>query len=129
MRHLNYKRLLARWWLAALMMALIFALSSRPSSALPQFGWADTIVKKGGHVVGYGALAAGYWRALGWKPRLWWLALAMAVAFGMTDELHQVFVAGRHHSGWDVILFDAPGAALGLWLARRLSRARRLADA
>ena len=127
-RHLNYKRQLASWWPAVLMMALIFALSSRPSSALPNLGWADAIVKKGGHVLGYGALAACYWRALGWKPRLWWLAWVMAAAYGITDEVHQVYVAGRHPSGWDVILFDAPGAALGLWYARRRLRVRHLAD-
>ncbi|MDQ6796262.1 MAG: VanZ family protein [Chloroflexota bacterium] len=46
----------------------------------------------------------------------------MCVAYGATDELHQVFVHGRGPSPVDVLI-DGLGAALGLavyaWLARR----------
>ena len=128
-RHPAIKRLLADWWPAVLMMACIYAVSSRPASALPNLGWADALVKKGGHVLGYGALALSYWRAMEWKPRAWWMAWVLAGTYGGTDELHQMFVQGRHASPWDVVLFDAPGAALGLWVAWRLVRTRHRAKA
>ncbi|HET6846561.1 MAG TPA: VanZ family protein [Anaerolineales bacterium] len=123
-----FKTGLGRWWPALLLMGAIFALSSRPSSTLPNLGWADAAVKKGGHVIGYGALAASYWRGFRWRPRLWWLAWALAVVYGLTDEMHQLSVPGRHASGWDVVLFDAPGAAVGLWLARFVRRQRPAAN-
>lgn len=123
------KRILSNWWPAVLMMACIYALSSRPASALPNLGWADALVKKSGHVLGYALLAVSYWKAMTWKPRLWWLAWVMASAYGVTDELHQMLVQGRHATPWDVVLFDSPGAALGLWIAWRLSQRGHRAEA
>ena len=81
-------------------------------------------MKKGGHVLGYALLGASYWRALEWNPRLKRLAWLMAVGYAVTDELHQVLVAGRHASAWDVILFDAPGALIGLWIVASTRRPR-----
>ena len=128
-RKTAFRRALMSWWPAAFVMAAIFVLSSQPSDALPLLGWADALVKKGGHVLGYAALAVAYWRGLDWKPRQLRIAWLLAFIYGITDELHQVVVAGRHASAWDVFLFDAPGAALGLWLAygvlRRTPRAYR----
>jgi hypothetical protein len=114
-----FRPVLHDWWPSALVMAVIFGLSARPADALPIFGWADVFVKKGGHMLGYALLAAAYWKALRWKPRGAWMAWILAVAYGMSDELHQLLVPGRHASIWDVILFDATGAAIGLWIARR----------
>ena len=68
MERSTVRRVLVNWWPAACVMAAIFALSAQPSDALPDLGWADALIKKGGHVLGYGALASAYWRALGWKP-------------------------------------------------------------
>ena len=62
---------------------------------------------------------SAYWRALGWKPSRLWPAWVLAAVYGMSDELHQVLVLGRHASTVDVLLFDCAGAALGLWLAQR----------
>ncbi len=110
------KQMLKNWWPAVLLMAVIFGLSSQPSGALPNFGWADTLVKKGGHLAGYGALSVSYWRAFGWKASRLWPAWVLAVVYGMSDELHQILVSGRHASAVDVFLFDSAGAVLGLWL-------------
>jgi len=141
---------LSRWPPAILLMAAIFVLSARTPSQLPVFGDWDRIIKKAGHAVGYGLLAAAYHRAIASETRrpsrrrprastvseaeaglaaplvspsysvlLAWL---LAVIYGLSDELHQSFVPGRSPSAWDVILFDAPGGACGLWLKVWLSR-------
>ena len=111
--------MLKKWWPAAVLMTAIFALSSQPSGQLPNFGWADALVKKGGHLVGYGALAIAYWRAFSWKPARLPQAWVLAAVYGMSDELHQALIWGRHASTVDVLLFDSAGAAVGLWLAQR----------
>ena len=56
------------------------------------------------------------------SPSAW--ALAVAVLYAITDELHQGFVAGRHASPVDVGI-DATGALLaivGVWLIRSRRR-------
>jgi len=98
-------------------MLAIFLVSAQPSSGLPNFDWADGLVKKGGHMIGYALLALSYWRALRFGQRKWWLAWGFAVLYAVTDELHQSFVPGRHPSLWDVLIFDNFGALISLWLA------------
>jgi len=56
------------------MMLVIFLFSARPSSDLPNFGWADTIVKKGGHVIGYALLAWSYWHMFDYRRGKLWLS-------------------------------------------------------
>jgi VanZ family protein len=107
---------LRRWGPAALMMAAIFIFSSRPSTALPDFGFWDYFVKKGGHMLGYGLLALAYWRGLGLTRGRKWLAWGFAIGYAVTDEIHQAFVPGRHPSLFDVLFFDNLGALLGLIL-------------
>ena len=74
----------------------------------------------------FGILALLLWRAVAsttaWR-RPWAWALALAVLYAITDELHQGFVAGRHPSAVDVGI-DAAGAliaiaAVGLFRSRR----------
>jgi len=110
----------SRWGAAIIVMLVIFVLSSRLQAELPQFGWADAVVKKGGHVFGYGLLALSYWHALRWRPERIALAWGLAMLYGTTDELHQAFVPGRHPSALDVLLFDNTGAVIALWAKRRL---------
>ena len=99
-------------------MLIIFLLSARSPSELPNFDWADRIVKKGGHMTGYALLALSLWRALGFVREKWWLAWCFAVLYAVTDEFHQSFVPGRFPSIWDVLVFDNLGAFLSLWLIR-----------
>ena len=114
---------LRRWGPALLMMAVIFAFSSTPSNKLPNFNWADLIVKKGGHALGYGLLALPYLHGLkgndhGDRSRWFYIAWVMAVLYSATDEFHQSFVPGRHPALTDVVI-DAIGAALMLLLVNQ----------
>jgi len=102
-----------RWGPALLMIVLIFLFSSISSKEMPRFGVVDLIVKKGGHAIGYGLLAAAFWRALHWNKRLWWLPLLLAALYAVSDEFHQSFVPGRHPSPVDVGI-DSAGAAISI---------------
>ena len=89
------------------------------------FNWADTFVKKGGHIIGYAVLAFTYWRALEFKGNQRWVAWLLAMIYALTDEFHQSFVAGRHSTIWDVMLFDNLGALSSLWLVNRYRKQKR----
>lgn len=109
-----------RNWLPALfMMGIIFWFSSQPSSDLPNFDWADTILKKGGHIFGYALLAWSYWYALDRKPAQRWIAWLAAIFYAVTDEYHQSFVTGRSPSALDVLLYDNLGALIALGIFGR----------
>jgi VanZ family protein len=82
----------------------------------------QTVVRKGGHVSEYAALAWLLWRArrqpVKNDPRPWRgseaaFAFVLALLFAASDEVHQAFVPGREARVGDVC-FDATGAALGL---------------
>jgi hypothetical protein len=113
-------------WLPALfMMLLIFLVSAQSSSNLPNFDWADGLVKKSGHTVGYAILAWLYWRALEFKDSQRWVAWLLAVLYALTDEFHQSFVPGRHPDVLDVLIFDNFGALISLWLINRYRKQKR----
>jgi VanZ family protein len=98
-------------------MTLIFVASSIPSDDMPSFDTFDTLIKKGGHMIGYGLLALAYLYGLqNGSKRTYFASWLFAVLYACTDEFHQSFVAGRGATFWDVILFDATGAALALFL-------------
>jgi len=104
-------------------MAVIFVVSSLPSAELPYFNWADRIVKKGGHALGYGLLALAYLRGLKGgsshaSSRQFLVAWLMAVLYSATDEFHQSFTPGRHPAVTDVMI-DSIGALVALVLANR----------
>lgn len=86
-------------------MALIFFLSSR--SRLPRLGdMSPELVSVAGHFTVYAVLATLFWAVLpstGWSTRRR-LAVAFAgtVAFGVSDEWHQSFVAGREPAVFDL---------------------------
>ena len=101
-----------RWLPALLLMAVIFAFSSRTSNELPNFGGWDYYVKKSAHGIGYGLLALSYLHAL--PNRSYKLAWFLAVLYSLTDEFHQSFVPGRRASLVDVFVFDAIGAVITL---------------
>src|SRR5215207_4888460 len=108
---------ISKWLPALFMMMVIFLMSARTSSELPNFDWADTIVKKAGHMVGYAVLALLYWRAFDLKKEKRWVAWILAISYAVTDEFHQSFVPGRHPSPWDIVVFDNLGSLISLWLA------------
>jgi VanZ family protein len=120
----NDKRILG-WLPAIVIMAIIFGISSIPSRELPSFGLLDLVIKKGGHVLGYGLLATAYWYGLHFDSHRWWLAVLLAVAYALTDEFHQSFVPGRHPSWVDALIIDDSGAILMLWLVSGIRKKMR----
>jgi VanZ family protein len=121
---LKVKQIVLLWLPALLVMLAIFLVSAQPSSNLPNFAWADRVIKKGGHMVGYAFLAVSYWRVLGFRPEKRWLAWCFSVLYAVTDEFHQSFVPGRFPSVWDVLVFDNLGALVSLWLWSLYKRQR-----
>ena len=109
-------RALSLWLPVVLWAAVIFALSSVPSLGTGLGTW-DLALRKIAHMAEYAILAVLLARALG--SYAW--AFAAAVAYAVTDEVHQTFVAGRAGKPLDVAI-DAAGALLGLVLWHRLRR-------
>jgi len=116
--------ILPRWLPAVLVMTLIFVFSSIPGPDLPSLGFFDVVGKKTAHVVVYALLAGAFWYAFRWRRDLRLLAWLLAVLYAATDEFHQAFTPGRHPWWLDVVVFDALGALLGLWLAGMLTHAQ-----
>lgn len=121
----NLTRIVPRWFPAMLIMLVIYVFSSIPSDEMLDFDWADRIVKKGGHMLGYGLLAISYWHALSYRSGKRWLAWLLAVLYAVTDEFHQSFVPGRNASVWDVAIFDNLGALISLWIANQFLEQKR----
>lgn len=106
----------------------------KPDISDEAIGRVQYIVRKGGHIAEYAILAALLWRALR-RPardgaRRWrWsnagLALGIAAAYAVTDEVHQSFVPSREGRVGDVLI-DTGGVALGLLATWLLGRWRKL---
>lgn len=104
---------LGLWGPVTVYMAVIFYFSSlahpprplgvayAPAHALGYLGLAVLVVR---------ALASGLPARVGWATAA--VAMAICVAYGVTDEFHQMFVPGRDASAED-LLTDAIGAAIG----------------
>ncbi len=93
---------------------LIFALSGIPSLSTGLGTW-DTLLRKLGHVSIYVVLGVLLVRALGRSVP----SIAAAVAYAVSDELHQHFVPGRSGAALDVA-YDAVGVVAGVLLFRWL---------
>ena len=114
-------RALSRFGPPLLLMAVIFVLSAQPdlNSGL---GTLDTIGRKLVHAASYGLLWWLWQRALRTGSVL--PAALITIAYAVSDEYHQTFVAGRHGSPVDVLI-DAAGVAIAIALhARRRVAAR-----
>lgn len=106
------------YWLLTLgYMGLIFYLSSRQNIPLPKLPINfDKVI----HMCAYIPLAYLFYLSLkksGIKKYTFVLAVICACIYGITDELHQVFVPGRDADVID-LLADALGAYLGSLAAR-----------
>jgi VanZ family protein len=108
----KYRQPLA-WLLVILWAILIFYLSSRPADILPEM---SDLLSYFVHFCAYWILAVLLVGALNMPWRKSWVmaivAMVLASLYGITDEFHQTFVAGR--SG-DVVawLVDTAGGTLG----------------
>jgi VanZ family protein len=109
------------WWIATGIVAIaIVTLSSIPADDLARTG--IRIWDKAAHAGVWAVLAYCLRRGLGPGRMRTPLAIALAIAYGVLDEIHQGFTPGREPSASDVVA-DAIGACVGAWLA---SRSRRL---
>jgi len=112
----NRRRALAAWLPAVAWAGLIFAFSAQPNLRFVPDEGLDFLVRKAGHMAVFGILALLAWRAMAttttWRRPLAW-ALALAILYAISDELHQGFVAGRHPSPVDVGI-DAVGALIAV---------------
>jgi VanZ family protein len=108
------KKSVLNWLPSMVLMAMIFGFSSIPSQDLPSFGTLDLVVKKGGHMLGFGLLALAYLYGLRFDQNRYWLALLLTMGYALTDEFHQSFVPGRNPSWVDAIIIDGGAAALTL---------------
>lgn len=116
-------------WLPALgWAALLFLLSSRPTLPAPDVAHFDKAAHFGAYLV-LGLLLAFAADRSGWPL---WIAIPLGLAYGMADEVHQMFVPGRSPSVADWIA-DAAGVAAAVLLyargrgRRARARARRAA--
>jgi VanZ family protein len=119
------KRAVVFWadlWLPPIaLMGLIFFLSAQPdlNSGL---GVVDLIGRKLIHAGEYALLCFLLWRALREvmpARRAPLAALAIAVAYSCTDEIHQTFVQGRHGTPVDVLIDAVGSVSVAMVLLRR----------
>ncbi len=104
------------WAPALVWVGVLFFASSLPGTAFPKVGW--PLADKAVHLGLYGVLGAlvvlGARRA--WPNfgmiRLVVRSVLIATTFGLSDEIHQLFVPFRSFDLWD-LLADTLGAALG----------------
>jgi len=104
-------------WLPVLVWAaVIFAFSAVPSLGTGLGTW-DLVLRKLAHVSEYALLGLLLARATR-RPAV---AVALAAAYAVTDEIHQTFVQGRHGAPLDVAI-DTAGALAGVLVWLRWSR-------
>ena len=115
-------RALTLWLPVIVWAAVIFTFSSIPGLGTG-LGGVDTILRKGAHIVEYAILGLLLLRAMGRELP----ALAVGIAYAITDELHQHFVGGRHASAVDVLI-DTVGLAIGIFVVYRLLQTRPVPD-
>jgi VanZ family protein len=113
----------ARWLLVAVWLLVIFGVSSLQGSSLPSVGWDYSQL---GHFAGYAILGGLMVFALGADRLTLRAGLALLLAcslYGVSDEYHQSFVAGRTPDVADWMV-DTAGAGVAI-AAIALVRARR----
>lgn len=98
-------------------------LSAQPGLLEIENEASEKIFYKSGHIIAYAVLAWLWWRALAPRRQITWsilsIAFSLTVLYGISDEIHQLFVPNRFGRVADV-LFDASGALLTILLLRRL---------
>jgi hypothetical protein len=106
-------RRFALWGPVAAYMAAIFYFSSLTSPPRPlgvEYTAAHALGYLGLAIVVVRARAGGLPARVGWSMAA--ATLAICVGYALTDEIHQMFVPGRHASVAD-LLADAAGASVG----------------
>ena len=109
-------RAVSVWLPVVLWAALIFGLSSIPDLGTGLGGW-DLVLRKLAHMAEYAVLGLLLVRAVGREVP----AVALGIAYAITDEVHQGFVEGRHGAWYDVAV-DAVGVLVGVYVLGRAAR-------
>ena len=110
------RQIVQRWLLVLIYTSAIFALSALPGSSLPSLNISDKVV----HATEFGILAILLCRAfhLHWPDRSRYFSMLVSilatVGYGVLDESHQWFVAGRTADVVDLAA-DSLGACLAAW--------------
>ncbi|WP_435367759.1 VanZ family protein [Metabacillus litoralis] len=109
--------------LPLLYMALIWTLSSFPADAIVNTPFSfDSLLKESLHLIEFAIL---YWliafafMAHGrWTERTSLIAAAIAILYGLTDEIHQSFVPARSATVIDFVK-DTIGVLVSYYIAKR----------
>ncbi|GIQ68311.1 hypothetical protein DUZ99_04125 [Xylanibacillus composti] len=113
---------LVRWGPAACCMGIIFALSHRTADDLESWlPWFQRVVPgmsgfDWGHFIAYFVLAVTLAWGFGSSHSTWRVRIAIAaicLGYGISDEIHQHFVEGRHPD-WKDVRNDMIGATAAL---------------
>ena len=110
------------WAPPVALMVVIFLLSAQPDLSSGLGIW-DAVGRKVVHMSEYALLCALWWRALrtiASDGSALVLAILLALAYAASDEVHQVFVHGRHGTPVDVLIDAAGVAAAALAITRRM---------
>jgi VanZ family protein len=114
------------WWLALAWASIIFLLSSIPGKSMPDVPGLqyDKLL----HALVYSVLGGLIFLALRQgtslpTKRVVAVAAGFALLYGLTDEFHQLFVAGRSADLYDA-LADGIGGIVGASIVSRLPIAR-----
>ncbi|MFA6981643.1 MAG: VanZ family protein [Patescibacteria group bacterium] len=110
--------LIKKWGPVVFMMAVIFCFSSMKGNTVDALGLGKESYHINGHFFLFLALGLTLYRAVRSYP----MSLAVGVLYGITDEVHQVFVPGRTAGPFDVFV-DSMGVLISLgliWLITRL---------
>lgn len=112
-------------------MVLIFSFSAQSTLLDLQNDTDEKIFYKAAHVLVYAVLTWLWWRVLAPQRQFTWfvlsLALTLAALYGLSDEIHQLFVPGRHGRLADV-LFDTAGGLVMILLIRQVKWLRTFPD-
>ena len=113
-------------------MVLIFVLSHQSVLVDIEDAVSEQTFYKTAHMGVYALLAWLWWRALSPRRKAGWpvlfAALTLTVLYGISDEIHQLFIPGRYGRLADV-LFDASGALVMILLLRQYKWLRRIPEA
>jgi VanZ family protein len=113
-------------------MGLIFWLSSQSALIEIEDEMQEKAVFKAAHIIAYAVLAWFWWRALAPQRQISWTifssVFALTTLYGISDEIHQLFVPGRYGRVADV-LFDASGALAMILVLRRVKWLRAFPEA
>lgn len=120
---LSRRRALWYWGPVVMWMVIIFVGSSHSNVVLSESPSRDNLMKNIGHIIEYALLGFLIFRALSSKKGdtlssryVWLWSLTGAILYGVSDEVHQMFVPTRTAYLGD-ILMDGVGAGMGVLFA------------